>query len=638
MLVLDEPCADVRERFYAGDLSACARDPLLQRWLRVQRRGLRADGAAHTEGVTRAELGARRERFEAVLHAGSAVLDPIARDARARELVAVVADPDGVVLHRTGGAGFASAASLLKLVEGAQWSEAVRGTNAIGTAIVERAPVAVIGGAHFEEQNASLFCYAAPVRDLFGELVCVLDLTGPVALHDAAFGLAVRAATAALELVLRQSAFQDAVQGGLPALARLVERVRGAAFVVDARGAVACANAEARGALGERGPLGGVLSHGGDEGALPLSAHLAELMRAGSSGDRVELPEARLRGPFHVEPVLTGDGRVLAWIATSHTAGSATPTATSLPAPGREALAAIVGDDPALVREKERALSFAKTELPVLLLAETGTGKELFARAIHACSPRHAGPFVALNCAALSDTLLESELFGHAAHAFTGASPKGVDGKLQAASGGTLFLDEVADMPRALQAALLRFLDDGSYFRVGETKSRRADVRLVCATSRDLVQMTKSGAFREDLFYRIQGACLRPPPLRKRGDRVQLAEHLLRDQGGAYTLTRSAAAYVARHDWPGNVRELKSALAHAQALAPGHLLEAAHFPESLLRAEPEAPPPELRPVRSRESVLRDAVEDALRSTGGNLSEAARRLRMARSTLYRILGK
>jgi sigma-54 dependent transcriptional regulator, acetoin dehydrogenase operon transcriptional activator AcoR len=629
MLVLDEPCADVRERFHAGDLTACARDPLLQRWLRVQRRGLRADGAAHTEGVTRAELGARRERFEAVLHAGSAVLDPIARDARARELVAVVADPDGVVLHRTGGAGFASAAALLKLVEGAHWSEDVRGTNAIGTAIVERAPVAVIGGAHFEEKNASLFCYAAPVRDLFGELVCVLDLTGPVALHDAAFGLAVRAATAALELVLRQGAFQDAVQGGLPALARLVERVRGAAFVVDARGAVACANAEARGALG---------TLAGYEGSLPLAARLAELTRAGSRGDRLELPEARLRGPFHVEPVLAHDGRVLAWIASSQAARSATPTATSLPAPGREALAAIIGDDPALVREKERALSFAKTELPVLLLAETGTGKELFARAIHACSPRHEGPFVALNCAALSDTLLESELFGHAPHAFTGASPKGVDGKLQAASGGTLFLDEVADMPRALQAALLRFLDDGSYFRVGETKSRRADVRLVCATSRDLVHMTKSGAFREDLFYRIQGACLRPPPLRRRTDRVPLAEQLLKEQGGACTLTRSAAAYVARHDWPGNVRELKSALAHAQAIAPGHLLDAAHFPESLLHAELEAPPAELRPVRSRESVLRDAVEDALRSTGGNLSEAARRLRMARSTLYRILGK
>jgi sigma-54 dependent transcriptional regulator, acetoin dehydrogenase operon transcriptional activator AcoR len=627
MLVLDEPCADVRERFHAGDLTACARDPLLQRWLRVQRRGLRSDGAAHPEGVTRAELGARRERFEAVLHAGSAVLDPIARDARARELVAVVADPDGVVLHRTGGAGFASAAALLKLVEGAHWSEDVRGTNAIGTAIVERAPVAVIGGAHFEAQNASLFCYAAPVRDLFGELVCVLDLTGPVALHDTAFGLAVRAATAALELVLRHSAFQDAVQGGLPALARLVERVRGAAFVVDARGAVACANAEARGALS------------GHDGSSPLAARLAELTRAGSSGDRIELPEASLRGPFHVEPVLTHDGRVLAWIATAHEVRSPTHAgAVALPAKGREALAAIVGDDPTLAREKERALSFAKTELPVLLLAETGTGKELFARAIHACSPRHGGPFLALNCAALSDTLLESELFGHAPHAFTGASPKGVDGKLQAASGGTLFLDEVADMPRALQAALLRFLDDGTYFRVGETKPRRADVRLVCATSRDLVQMTKSGAFREDLFYRIQGACLRPPPLRRRSDRVQLAEQLLKEQGGVHTLTRSAAAYVARHDWPGNVRELKSALAHAQALAPGHLLEAAHFPESLLHVEPEAPLPELRPVRSRESVLRDAVDEALRSTGGNLSEAARRLRMARSTLYRILGK
>ncbi len=610
MLVLTEPSAQYRERFLAGDLST-TRDPLLERWLRAREQGASAEGAAHTESVSRHELLSRRDRLEGLLRAERSLLTPLARDLAARSLVAIVADRDGVVLHRHGGGAFSDAAELVRLIEGARWSEDVRGTNAIGTALREQRPIGVLGGAHFEQKNAGLFCYCAPVHDAHGDVVCALDVTGPVAAHEATVGVAVRAAASALELALRTNAFQDVVEGGLHALSRMVERMREPAFVVDMRSEVLFENAAAR-------PLLAALGHSALVPYLPR--HLPRWKRALNEGSVREGGKT-----LSLEPIADPAGRVLALLVSERERRVAPASAPAFD----EILAADAG----VLREKARAEAFARSDLPVLLLAETGTGKELFARAIHASSERAKGPFVALNCAALSDTLLESELFGHGPNAFTGAHRNGAAGKLEAAHEGTLFLDELADMPVALQSALLRFLDDGSFYRVGESKPRKASVRVICATSRDLPALVREGEFRQDLFYRVQGACVRPPPLRERSDRVWLAEQLLKER--AVTLTCGAAAYIGSHSWPGNVRELKSALAHALALAEGHLIDRGHLPEPLLGCV-EAPM--AQPLRTRDELLREAVDEALRHTHGNLSEAARRLNMARSTLYRILQK
>ena len=326
------------------------------------------------------------------------------------------------------------------------------------------------------------------------------------------------------------------------------------------------------------------------------------------------------------------------------------------------AFSAILGDDPDLVHAKRMVARFAPTPLPLLLLAETGTGKELFARATHAASARSDGPFVALNCGALTPSLLESELFGHAPGAFTGAQRAGSTGKLAAADGGTLFLDEIAEMPEALQAALLRVLEDGSYYRVGDSRARRSDFRLVCATCRDLPALVHAGRFRRDLFFRIQGACVTIPPLRARSDRLVLARGLLAQLraesaagGPAVAVPRcpdlapDAVAWILEHDWPGNVRELKSALAHALVMSDGAAaLDAACFPRLLLHdarqseyglSSAPASGPMSGPVsgtRRRDDLFRDAIAVALRESDGNVSEAARKLGVARSTLYRRL--
>jgi transcriptional regulator with PAS, ATPase and Fis domain len=368
-------------------------------------------------------------------------------------------------------------------------------------------------------------------------------------------------------------------------------------------------------------------------------------------GDRGARFEARgTTFAVEIDPLIGPDGRALALVVyldpvleTRRALRSSGALRT--PDPPHPAFAPLVGTDPAFVQAKALAQRFAATPLPVLLLAATGTGKELFARAIHGASARGGGPFVALNCGAISGTLLESELFGHAPGAFTGAARTGSDGKIGAASGGTLFLDEIAEMPEALQATVLRVLDDGAYYRVGEARPRRSDFRLVCATSRDLPGMVERGTFRRDLFYRIHGACVTIPPLRERSDRLSLAKALLAelqpaDERGATdaVLTEDAALWIERHGWPGNVRELKSALLHALALAAGDPIEHEHFPEPLVSdsvlATDDGDGRRAPGERTRDAIVRDEYAATLRACSGNVSEAARRLGVARSTLYR----
>jgi sigma-54 dependent transcriptional regulator, acetoin dehydrogenase operon transcriptional activator AcoR len=603
-----------------------------ERWERVARSGLRADSPAYPIGTSNAELATRRDRLEDVFRDEHAILDPLAAQLAARALVAIVADAEGVILSTHGDGELVDPSARVRLCEGAQWSETARGTNAIGTAIIERRPVAVIGGAHYEERNQALFCYATPIHDSFGDLVAVLDVSGPIHANDPAIGVAVQAAGSALEQALRAVAYARVGAGALATIERLVQRCGEPAFVVEANGVVSTMNTAARTALPQvDGPV---------SCARLFGVPYAELEVLALRGGR-DMSFETASGTYRValDPIISSEpsrasGRTLAIVVYLELVRRAAPPPP--PRPQHPAFAPILSADDAMEQQKRQAARFAATELPVLLLAETGTGKELFARAIHAASARAAGPFVPLNCGSLAPTLLEAELFGYAPGAFTGASRAGSDGRLGAAHGGTLFLDEVAEMPDALQAALLRVLDDGVYHRVGESRPCRADFRLVCATCRDLPELVERGAFRRDLFFRIHGACITIPALRDRSDRAWLARALLHSLGSRATLGADAQAWIREHDWPGNVRELKSALVHALALADDAAeITRAHFPTALLK---RSTPPSSQETRTREQVVHAALEEAVRASHGNLSEAARRLGIARSTLYRGLKK
>ena len=321
----------------------------------------------------------------------------------------------------------------------------------------------------------------------------------------------------------------------------------------------------------------------------------------------------------------------------------------------RYTFASFVGTSPAAVEVKRQARRAAQSGSPVLLLGETGTGKELLAHAIHAASGRASGPFVSVNIAAVPDTLLEAEFFGVAPGAYTGAERKGRVGKFKLADGGTLFLDEIGDMPLPLQAKLLRALQEGEIEPLGSNQLVPFDARLIAATSRDLPALVREGHFREDLYYRLNVLPLRVPPLRvRRGDIPALIEVLGEDMAQRGTpppeLTPGALALLAAQHWRGNIRELRNVLEQAALHADSDRLDGAHM-EAVLRlagvAQIQPPLPAAEPPADADTLLlplarqvraleHRAIAAALRSTGGNKLAAARLLGISRATLYERL--
>jgi len=301
----------------------------------------------------------------------------------------------------------------------------------------------------------------------------------------------------------------------------------------------------------------------------------------------------------------------------------------------------IVGSGPAITAAKEEARRASRTDSTVLLRGETGTGKELFAHAIHAAGQRRSGPFIKLNCAAVPAELLESELFGYEEGAFTGAKKGGKPGKFEMAAGGTLFLDEIGDMPLPMQAKLLRVLQEREVERVGGTSSRRIDIRIIAATGRPLEELVGEGTFRADLYYRIHVIPIHIPPLLERREDIgEIAEHFLlkisTDTGEPRRrLSPDLVGILCSHAWPGNIRELQNVLERAVAMARGDLLLPEHLPPHLLRAVPDAGK-EVTPgslASAKAEAERAAILAALKASGGNKSKAADLLRIHRVKLY-----
>jgi transcriptional regulator with PAS, ATPase and Fis domain len=326
----------------------------------------------------------------------------------------------------------------------------------------------------------------------------------------------------------------------------------------------------------------------------------------------------------------------------------------------KHTIASFIGNSAAAIEVKRQARRVAQTDSTVLLLGETGTGKELLAHGIHAASRRAGKAFVGVNIAAVPDTLLEAEFFGVAPGAYTGADRKGRIGKFKLADGGTLFLDEIGDMPLALQSKLLRALQEQEIEPLGSNRVEAVDVRIVAATSRDLQAMVAQGQFRADLFYRLNVLPIRLPPLRERlGDLDALVESLGEDIARRAALpprsvSHEALEWLSRQSWPGNIRELRNALEQAALMTDDLVLEPQHFERSATHPEPAKPTraapdpvPALPPLPAPAPRLlseqvaaleRQAIAEALRDTAGNRTEAAKRLGMSRAALYDRLAR
>ena len=309
---------------------------------------------------------------------------------------------------------------------------------------------------------------------------------------------------------------------------------------------------------------------------------------------------------------------------------------------GRDRAGELTSRSPLMQKIFEVLPAIAESSSTVLLLGETGTGKELVARTIHALSPRRKKPFVPVNCGALPDTLLESELFGYKRGAFTGAV-RDKPGRFTLASGGTLFLDEIGEISPALQVRLLRVLQERSFEPLGSVKPESADVRIITATNRDLADLVRQGSFREDLFYRVNVVRLELPPLRRRKEDIpllaqQFIDRFNRLQGKSISgISPEALALLLAHDWPGNIRELENVIERSFILCREGQIGPALLPEEL-RGRPQitSPTPSDDLRSNRDSAEAEAIRNALARRGGNCLAAARDLGLHRSTLYRKL--
>ena len=604
-----------------------------------------------------------------LLHAAPAMETLYEQIANTHSMV-LLTSARGVVLHSLGDSDFLEKASQVALTPGVDWSEGSKGTNAIGTALREEQPIMIHGGEHYMNANKFLTCSCAPIMDPYGQLIGALDVTGDHrSVHQHTMAL-VRMSAQMVENHMFADIFPKAVRIHFHSRPEFIGTLVEGIVVFSADGRFLSANRSAQFQLG--------LSHN----ALKVHtfsslfgiamSHLYELCRGG-------LP--RLHSLCLYNGV-TVSCRVkikqgMQWYG-GHTAGPAPDAMQSQPAGQGSAQAATARrpqlstlryldtGDPQVSTVIKKLRMVRGRDIPIMILGETGTGKDLMAQAIHGDSDRAGKPFVSVNCASIPETLIESELFGYEDGAFTGARKKGAAGKIQQANGGTLFLDEIGDMPRHLQARLLRVLQDRRVSPLGASKEVEVDIAIVCATNKSLKEMIARGEFREDLYYRLNGLVVRLPALRERTDFDLMVTKIigsLCDRSQNIGLSAEVQAMFRAYHWPGNFRQLHNLLRTAVVMAGcDGLIERIHLPddflEELAQQQPQpagqplvqmaafTPGPQTqadaapgRPAgeadgHSLQDVALSAMAQMLRQHQGNVSAAAKALGVSRNTIYR----
>jgi transcriptional regulator of acetoin/glycerol metabolism len=609
---------------------------LAKSWQRSLAAGLlpmgRLTATEHTGG---AELRQALARNHELLAHSRPVMEYLFEQVRHIQSVVVLADNRGTLMHTLGDPYFLGKAERVALAAGACWHEAQRGTNAIGTAIAEENAVEIHGAEHFLERNGFLTCAAAPIMSASGDLAGILDISGDQhSGHPMTLGLVSTAARMIENRLVIASSRRNlrlhlhAQQEGIGSVAEGIVLLSPDGWVVGAnRAALALLRLNPR-ALGAT-QLASVLD-------TPLDNLLAH----------------HLRRPNQALAVCLHDGtRLFAQVqAQQGVLPNKAPVARELPAtPASDALSCLDTGDTAWRSAADKARRVLDKAIPVLIQGESGVGKEYFARAMHDSGKRAGGPFVAINCAAIPEHLIEAELFGYAAGAFTGARKEGSLGRLREANGGTLFLDEIGDMPLGLQTRMLRVLQERSITPLGGARAVALDVALVCATHHNLRDEAQKGTFRSDLYYRINGLTVNLPALRERTDFQALAQRLLAGLNPQRELHLAPGLLerMRRHPWPGNLRQLASVLRTASAMLDDDedCIDLRHLPDDIaadLAAAPAGAPHQPYPPaasagpgpQNLQELSRYAVRQALQSSRGNISLAARTLGISRQTLYR----
>ncbi|SOZ10036.1 sigma-54-dependent Fis family transcriptional regulator [Cupriavidus taiwanensis] len=607
--------------------------------------------------VLQSELKTRIERSQSLFTYALPVMETLHDQIVDTQSMIILTDADGLILHAMGDDDFLARADKISLRPGSEWSEARRGTNAIGTALAENRATLVHGADHYLEANQFLTCSCMPILDPYGKTVGALDVTGDQrGFHKHTMAL-VRMSAQMIENQLFGNAFRDMVCIRFHSRAEFLGTLVEGIVSFTPAGRFLSAN---RSGQFQLGLSNGALQAHTFSSLFGLSmSQLFDAARAAHAGIvQLHLPSG-VKVSARVEwksPAATVMGAAEARQAgtSGATAMPRSLAAGPAPSPGLDELDTGDAQIRTVIGKLRKVIG---KDIPVMVLGETGTGKELLARAIHADSARRAGPFIAVNCASIPENLIESELFGYEEGAFTGARKKGGIGKMLLANGGTLFLDEIGDMPLHLQGRLLRALQERAVSPLGSSKVIHIDVSVVCATNRNLRDLVASGQFREDLYYRLNGLVVRLPALRERSDLDVVAGKLLRqDHGGSAAeaagapprISDTVMAMFRRYHWPGNIRQLANLLRTARLMAEGEAeITEDHLPDDFLddlrdppAAVASAPaalaaamPASGQPTRLAE-VEAMAIVATVRAHNGNISAAAKALGISRNTVYR----
>ena len=586
----------------------------------------------------------------------------------------LLTDNHGVILHSLGDSDFIEKANRVALCPGVSWAEADRGTNAIGTALVDGQPTVVHADEHFLHANRILTCSCAPIADPGGRTIGALDVSGDTRGFNRHTLALVRMSALMIENHLFSNRFADAVRIHFHARAEFIGTLfEGlAAFAPD--GALLSANRSGVFQLGQ--PLEALRQQSFEAlFGMAFPAILQQTLHAPGECTTLTLPSGVrviARGEFAAPREVHAARQWMPTRApgTDGLGGPAATRAGNRPAE-QVTLASLDSGDPQMAAILRRVEKVRGRDIPILILGKTGTGKEWLARAIHHASPRRTAPFVAVNCASLPDTLIEAELFGYEDGAFTGAKKRGNVGKILQADGGTLFLDEIGDMPLAQQVRLMRVLQERTVAPLGSTRAIPVDLRVVCATHRNLREMIEAGFFREDLYYRINGLAVTLPALGERTDLPELVARILKLHGETEPVparvSDAVLAHFKRCRWPGNLRQLANVLRTAGIMAEGEAeIDVEHLPDDFLHdcdaavdsalsdcaaagepdaarpgvaataAEPQQSSSPQAPPARMEDWQATLIAQTLARHDGNVSATARELGLARNTVYRYL--
>ncbi|WP_148253417.1 sigma-54-dependent Fis family transcriptional regulator [Aidingimonas lacisalsi] len=582
--------------------------------------------------LTQQAINEHRESVDELLHVARAGVDQLFAQVAPLGYVLLLTDRRGITVEFRGQRDQDQALRRAGLYLGADWDERYAGTCAVGTCIHDAHAITCHHQEHFDATHISLTCTAAPITDPQGQVIAVLDISAlqsPRAHESQNFGLPLVTLYARMiEDAYFLHRYRDCLILRFDTDREFVHLNGRGLIAIEEDGSVIAANGEGRALIDTHLRRWPPWSPGWVPSATQLfDCEISDLLGLPAANDD-QLRAFRVRA-----------NDTTCFITLIEPRGRHLVTRSMPPSPAPvPALDRLASDDPAMYRVLKLARRLRNESVSVLITGETGTGKEVLARSLHDSGTRAEGPFVAVNCAAIPESLIESELFGYLPGAFTGGRSKGMRGLIQQADGGTLFLDEIGDMPLSLQTRLLRVLAEREVMPLGAERAVRVDIRVITATHCEMTELIANGRFREDLYYRLNGAQLRLPALRERADKHYVIrsvyDSLVADRGADIRLRADAMSALLAYAWPGNIRQLKNALNFALATVDGDEITVHDLPEEcqgglagvpqILEQAPQAPATDAG--RSLHALLQEA--------SWNISLVARQLGVSRPTVYR----